>query len=557
MGIEEFDSGNNNEDQNSQDGHESMLDDFDAATNKTNAFLQEFNEPEPVRSTDTKDENKSDRESMETTDDTAFEQVRTDTRVVENVSAVDVSENQTQQQRQERKEFDSWAIRNVRGFNPYNPEERELAARQWTVAKAAERVIDAVVEDAAEPGQHEKLEADLANYPGGITAFFKEYRDVQDIANPAVRLLKEQQLKAKLSLVLSNEFDTEKVYAQLISSEQLEGYGYIVFQSRILLAMKIDNELGTNIVESIEAEIARDNGLTPEQKLMKIDRLLDNIVKTVKAGDMGELSEELKTSILKLDSLNSEQKVIDRMVEIAKNNEILALGLSVMELGTATTLIASSQEEGEVLEEVPQEKTEILTRHAEAGRSELVDRILTNKDAFEETEDGFKGELEGMEVFLEDRNGSLVAYTTQDEKEIPIPLTRPAAVGFDMARSEKISTERGWEDISQNPEIRRLFMENPGDEAFMTSEEGENFRHMLTLILGTEKSIDASVRLADLHVTNKQGTIDYRYAVALKTYISRKGSDYKDIKLGKTELLDLTTKWFEQGGPDFDEDMPV
>ncbi|MDP7069535.1 MAG: hypothetical protein QF815_03325, partial [Candidatus Peribacteraceae bacterium] len=391
MGIEEFDSGNNNEDQNSQDGHESMLDDFDAATNKTNAFLQEFNEPEPVRSTDTKDENKSDRESMETTDDTAFEQVRTDTRVVENVSAVDVSENQTQQQRQERKEFDSWAIRNVRGFNPYNPEERELAARQWTVAKAAERVIDAVVEDAAEPGQHEKLEADLANYPGGITAFFKEYRDVQDIANPAVRLLKEQQLKAKLSLVLSNEFDTEKVYAQLISSEQLEGYGYIVFQSRILLAMKID-------------------------------RLLDNIVKTVKAGDMGELSEELKTSILKLDSLNSEQKVIDRMVEIAKNNEILALGLSVMELGTATTLIASSQEEGEVLEEVPQEKTEILTRHAEAGRSELVDRILTNKDAFEETEDGFKGELEGMEVFLEDRNGSLVAYTTQDEKEIPIPL---------------------------------------------------------------------------------------------------------------------------------------
>jgi hypothetical protein len=387
----------------------------------------------------------------------------------------------------------------------------------------------------------ENLKEDLKNV--NLSVFYKQYFAVMQGADgerpQGLRMLESQlgqSLNAAAQLRGAEPYSTERVheiFLALTTSDQLERYAVILYEERLRVALQIDRKLGTDVYGAVQ-KIFNTGSISPDQKLKKVDALLDELAK-IKTQD-----QELQAKLDELKGFNAQQKETTAVLELQISEERLNLELRAQQVRTTIETINRN------FATMPEDDIRLFSDHIEEGRYDLVNSMLEGGSVKKMPDGSYAGAVKGETVFIAQRNGKLAAFLKAGEREIPILRTEPNAVGFDLARSEKIAVGMGWEDVGRREDIRWYFLEKPGDGEFMDERQANKFQFLLYVIVG-EKGTDASAALRSLSLLREDGSVHEKFVDALKATFDKwaPNRDYASLRsvVKPADLQTLVQLW--------------
>lgn len=381
--------------------------------------------------------------------------------------------------------------------------------------RVAESTVVLVPEDTAERRQEklqqrQTIEQDLAMVD--TNAFYRQYFAVlkgdQADRPRQLRMLESslaESLKtaAQLRGADANEYSNEKVheiFLSLTTSQEVERTTVILYQERMRVALEIDQKLGTNVSGEIQKVIA--SNLPADEKLRTVDALLDRLAQ-IRTGD-----KDLQKKLDELGGLNNEQDAANSAFQIQLIEEHVKTESRAQEVRSTLDVINKN------FPGMPEPDIRLFSSGVETGRFELVSAMLQGK--VQKMPDGtYEGTVESEKVYIAERDGKIVAELRYQAQRISIPLTDPNAVGFDLARSEKIALETECDDIRAREDIRWALMDQPGDTQFMDERQAEKFQTILRVVIG-ERGAPAEHALRNLSLLRDNRTVDQKYMDAMK-----------------------------------------
>ena len=450
-------------------------------------------------------------------------------------------------------------------------------APEDTAEKTKEKVEEreAIAKDLEHMDRENK---DLEKMDMTMDAFYAQYFAIMKediIARPKQLMILESDLGKSLSTAAEKRgepdaYDAEKVhqiFLALTQSERVESMAGILYQERLKIALEIDLKLGTDIYGKMQKII--NSGLSPDQKLKSIDSLFDQL------AHIHTEDKELQIKLDGLKSFNKTQDAANTALEMQLIEEKITVDTKKQDIKNTINAINAN------FPKMPEAGIKLFSDSVQDGRLGLVSAMLGGtvvamtgaamlstpesaeygssaiaNDMFggdlKAMPDGsYKGKVEGETVILARKNGRITAYLQYGETKIPIPVTYPDAVGFDLARSEKIAMEMGSQEIRNRLDVRWAFMDHPEDSQFMDNRQAKKFREILHVVL-RNSGADAEGALRKFSLLKENRTVNEKYVDALKRCFDvwAPEGNYEDLfpEIEETDLLKLVALWKHEEG---------
>jgi hypothetical protein len=341
-----------------------------------------------------------------------------------------------------------------------------------------------------------------------------------------------------------NAYSDEKIheiFLALTSTQEVERMSVILYVERMRkaleIAQRIDKKAGHhNASQGIQDAMQEvfHSDLSPEKKLEAIDNILHRLSQ-LKTNDKG-LQEQLNS----LSDLNKFQDEANGVLEM----QLIEDQMTVETHREEAILISNTIKTD--FPEMPEPDIQFLTQSVEAGRFELVSAMLKEGTVKKQLDGSYMGTVEGEMVSITERDGKVVAYLGHGSEHLFIPLTDPSAVGFDLARSEKIAKIIECDDLCAREDIRWALMDNPGDRVFMNKQEADKFQAIVQVVAGKQGS-PVEPALRSLSLLRENRTVDGKYMNALKLCFNSWAPDSNFLQLvdvvTQRDLQALVKRW--------------